>query len=169
MFDKIPTTRTVYRTWNNIEKIPHFNAKHTFFKNSFFPSTVIGWSNVDKSIKSSENFALFKKSILQFIRPTPNRIFNCYSPIRIKLITRFRLVLSHLWDHKFKNNFLDCVNPICYCDKDIDTIVHYFLHCPIFSDERSIFLNNIRSIDEDVLIESDFRISETLLRGISFF
>ena len=140
-----------------------------FIKNSFFPSTVIGWNNVDKSIKSSGKSALSKKSILQFIRPTPNRTFNCHNRTGIKLITRFRLGLSHLRDHKFKNNFLDCVNPICCCDKDIDTTVHYILHCPNFTDERSIFLNNIRSIDENVLIESHFRISETLLLGISFF
>ena len=39
---------------------------------------------------------------------------------------------------------------------------------PIFSDERSIFLNNIRSIDENILSGSDSRVSETLLFGISY-
>ena len=41
LFDKIPTTRAVYRTRNNIGNIPRFNVKHNFFKNSFFPSSVI--------------------------------------------------------------------------------------------------------------------------------
>ena len=135
----------------------------------FFLSTVIEWNNLDKSIRSSESFALFKKSILQFIRLTPNRTFNCRNPIGIKLITRLRLGLSHLRDHKFKHNFLDCLNPICYCGQDIETSVHYLLHCPIFSDERSIFFNNIRSIDENVLSGSDPKISDTLLFGISSF
>ena len=171
LFDKIPTTRTAYRTKNNTDNIPRFNVKHTFFKNSFFPSTVIEWNNLDKSISvsSSESFALFKKSILQFMRPTPNRTFNCHIPTGIKLITRLKLGLSHLRHHKFKHNFLDCLNPICRCGKDIETNVHDFLHCPIFSDERSIFLNNIRSIDENALSGSDSRISETLLCGISSF
>ena len=48
-------------------------------------------------------------------------------------------------------------------------IVHYLIHCPILSDEQSIFLNNIRSIDENILSGSDSRISETLLFGISSF
>ena len=139
LFDKIPTTRTAYRTRNNIGNISRFNVKHSFFKNSFFPSSVIEWNNLDKSIRSSESLALFKKSILQFIRPTPNRTFNCHNPIGIKLITRLRLGLSHLRDHKFKHNFLDCLNPICCCGKDIETTVHYLLHCPIFPDERSFF------------------------------
>ena len=146
-----------------------FNVKHTFLKNSFFPSTVTKWNNLNKSIKSSESFALFKKSILQFIRPTPNSTFNYHNLIGIKLITRLRLGLSHLRDHKFKHNFLDCLNPICCCGKDIETTVHYLLHCPIFSDESSIFLNNMRSIDENVLSGSDSRISETVLFGISSF
>ena len=140
-----------------------------FFKNSFFPSTVTEWSNVDKSIRSSKSFDLFKKNILQFIQPTLNRTFNCHNPTGIKLIARLGLGLSHLRDHRFKQNFLDRVNSVCCYGKDIETTVHFFLHRPIFSDERSIFLNNIWRIDENVLTESDFRISETLLFGISFF
>ena len=100
--DKIPTTRTAYRTRNKIGNIPRFNVKHNFFKNSFFPSSVIGWNNLDKSIRSSESLALFKKSILQFIQSTPNRTFNCHNHVRLKLITRLRLVLSYLRKHKFK-------------------------------------------------------------------
>ena len=107
LLDKITTTRTEYRTRNNIDNILRFNVKHTFFKNSFFPSTVIEWNNLYKSIRSSESFALSKKSILQFIHPLPNRIFNCHNPIGIKLIRRLRLGLSHLQDHKLKHNFLD--------------------------------------------------------------
>ena len=66
LFDKIPNTRTAYRIRTNIANISRFK-KHTFFKNSFSPSTVIKWNNLDKSIKSSESLSLFKKSILQFI------------------------------------------------------------------------------------------------------
>ena len=140
-----------------------------FFKNSFLPPTVIEWNNLDKSIRSSESFALFKKSILQFIPPAPYRTFNCHKPIGIKLMTRLRLGLNHLRDHKFKHNFLDCLNPICCCGKDIETTVHYLLHFAIFSDEGSYFFNNILSIGENVLSGSDSRISETLLFGISSF
>ena len=67
------------------------------------------------------------------------------------------------------NNFLDCLNRICCCGKYIDTTAHYLLHCPIFSDEGSIFFNNILSIGENFLSGSDSRISETLLFGISSF
>ena len=79
------------------------------------------------------------------------------------------LDLGQLQNHRFKHNFLDCLNPICCCGKDIETTVYYLLHCSIFSDERSIFFDNIRSIDENVLSGSDSRISETLLFGTSSF
>ena len=99
----------------NVILFPRYNVIGStyFFKNSFFPSTVTEQNNLEKSIRSSESFVLFKKSNLQFIRPTPNGTFNCHNPIRIKLITRLRLALSHLRDHKFKQNFLDFLNPVC--------------------------------------------------------
>ena len=144
-------TRATYRTRNNIDNLPRYNFKHNFF----FPFTVIEWNNLGKSIRSSESSALFKKSILQFIRPAPNRTFNCHNPIGINLITGLRLGLGHLRDHKFKHNFLDCINPICCSGKSIETTVHYLLHYPIFSDERSSFFNNIQSIDENFLSGND--------------
>ena len=97
LFDKIPTTRTAYRTINNIGNIPRFNVKHILFKNSLFPSSVIDWNNLDKSIRSSESLTLFKKSILQFIRPTLNRTFNCHSPVGIKLIRRLNPIQDGLF------------------------------------------------------------------------
>ena len=103
------------------------------------------------------------------MRPTPNRTFNCHNPIEIKLITKLRLGLSHLKDHKFKHNFLGCLNSIYCCGKDIEATVHHLLYCPNFSEERSIFFNNIKNIDENVLSGSDSRISKTLLFGISSF
>ena len=137
--DTIPTPRTAYKTRNNISNIPRFNVKQNFLKNSFFPSTVIEWNNLDTSIRSSESLARFKKSILQFIRSTPNRTFNCHSPIGIKLISTLGLGLNHLRDHEFKHNFLDCLNPISCYGKDIETTVHYLLHCLFFPDKKSIF------------------------------
>ena len=84
-----------------------------FFRNSYFTSIVIEWNNLDKSIRNSESFSIFKKNILKFIRPSPNKIFNCHNPKGVKLLTRLRLRLSHLRDHQFKHSFQDSLNPIC--------------------------------------------------------
>ena len=122
LFNNIPTIRNTYRT-RNIDNIPQFNIRHTFFRNSYFPSIVTEWNNLDKSIRNSESFSIFKKNILKFIRTSPNSIFNCHNPKRVKLLTRLRLGLSHLRDHKFKRSFQDLLNPICNCGTDVEAVL----------------------------------------------
>ena len=89
-------------------KIPLFICKHNFFTDSYFPSTVVEWNNLDLKIRNSKTFSAFKKSILQFIWPSLNSIFSCHSPKGIKLITRLRLDLSLLREHKLGHNFYYC-------------------------------------------------------------
>ena len=60
------------------------NVKHNFFKNSFFPSTIIEWNKLDPEIRNSASFYSFKENILTFIRPAPNSIFQCHNPKGIK-------------------------------------------------------------------------------------
>ena len=63
-FSNIPTIRSKYRT-RNIDKIPQFNVRHTFFRNSYFPSIVTKWNNLDKSVKNSESFSIFKEKYIE--------------------------------------------------------------------------------------------------------
>ena len=106
---------------------------------------------------------------MQFIRPSPNDIFNCHNPKGVKLLTRLRLGLSHLRDHKFKHSFQDSLNPICNCGTDVETTAHYFLYCPLFSDESLILINNILNIDNNMLNVNDSRFPEMLLFTNSSF
>ena len=110
---------------------------------------------------------IFKKTLLNLIRPSESTVFNCHNPEGVKLLTRLRLGLSHLRERKFKHSFQDSLNPICNCGNDIETSAHYLLHCPNFSNERSTFLNIIGSIDRNILTRSDPQVIETLLYGDS--
>ena len=56
---------------------------------------------IKKEFKNSDSFAIFKKRILEFIRPKPNSIFNIHNPLGIKYLTRLRVGFSHLKEHKF--------------------------------------------------------------------
>ena len=147
--------------------IPLFSSKHNFFRNSFFPLTVIDWNILDLKIRNSETFSAFKKSILKFIRPSSNSIFNCRSSNGIKLITRLRFGLSYLSEHELRHNFQDTLHPICSCGDDIETIIHYLLHCPNYLDERRKLLDNLESIGENIHNKNDFQISELVLFGVS--
>ena len=120
----------------NVDNILCFKIRHNFFKNSFFPSTIIEWNNLDPTLRNSKSFDVFKNSILKFIRPSLSNVFNCNNYKGIRFITRLRLGMSHLREHKFKHDFQDCLNPICSCGLDSESTSHFLLHSPSFNDER---------------------------------
>ena len=137
-------------------------------KNSFFPSAVIEWNNFERLTKISENQKVlisFKKSILKFIRPSQNRVYNCHNPKGIKLLTRLRVDLSHLREHKFKHSFQDTLNPICNCGEDIETTSHYLLHCPDYLHERKTLLNTVSCIIPNIFDFNNDQLTEILLYG----
>ena len=104
MLDLIPGRITHYSVLTS-DIIPCFNTKHNFFKNSFFPSTIIEWNKLDVGLRKCDSFNVFKKEILKLIGPSSNFFHNCHNPIGIKYITRIRLDLSYLREHKFKYSF----------------------------------------------------------------
>ena len=151
LYSIIPIHNMSYRT-KQCNKIPAINVKHDIFKNTFFPSTIIEWNKLDWEIKNSESIVTFKKRILSFIRPSANSTFNCHNPRGIKLLSRLRLGLSHLREHKFKHSFQDSLNPFCSCGKgEVETSSHYLLHCSNYSEERLALLNTIKNIDMSIL------------------
>ena len=105
----------------NSDNISQIRKKLNFFKNCFFPSTINEWNNLDWNIRNSESVGFFKSKILKFLRPKPNSIYNCYNPKGIILITRLRLGLSHLREHKFKHSFQDSGSgrPKVFCEKGV--------------------------------------------------
>ena len=84
--------------------------KHTFFKNSYIPSTIIEWEKLGQDIRNAESYALFRKHLLSFIRPEANNIFNLHNATVIKLLTRLQVSFSHLKERKFRHNFQDAIN-----------------------------------------------------------
>ena len=62
----IPVRCTSYATRTG-SNIPLIKTKHNFFKNSFFPSAVIEWNNLDPNLRNSKSISAFKEKILDFI------------------------------------------------------------------------------------------------------
>ena len=106
---------------------------------------------------------VFKNSLLKFISPSGNSDFSCHYPRGVKLLTRLRLGLGHVREHKFKHGFQDSFNPICSCGNDIENSAHFLLHCPHYSNERSTFMNTIRNINRHIFDKNNLQITETLL------
>ena len=105
--------------------------------------------------------------MFNLIRPKCNHTYGIHNPTGLKLLTRLRLGLSHLNDHKFNHNVKDCINPLCSYTLSFENNVHFFLHCHHFSLQR--LTSNIKSIDKDIINETDSDLVNTLLFGSSKF
>ena len=129
----------------------------------FFLSSVLEWNKLDSFIRNSETFTLFKKRLLEFIRPKANRAQP--NTMGIKCFTRLRLGFSHLKEHKFKHNFQDSVDPLCSCGIETESTKHFLLHCANFSIQRKTLFDKLTELNIDVLTRNDDYIVKTLLLG----
>ena len=141
------------RTRNN--SIPSFKCRTNCFKHSFLPSTLNDWFNLDINIRNSESITLFKCRLLSFIRPVQNSIYNIFDPKGLKFLTRLRLGLSHLNAHRFRHNFQDCLNPLCFCSLETEDMSYYLLHCHQFSNHRAHLMNSVKSVCDNFDSMSD--------------
>ena len=100
---------------------------------------------------------------MNFIRPRSNDVFNVSHPKGLIFLTRLRIDLNHLKEHKFKHSFLDTLNPICTCGFDTETLNHFFLQCPRFTNERQNLLLKIEKNIPAISKKTDTSITSILL------
>ena len=168
LYNLIPVRQALYST-RNVLNIPLLNTNHNFFKNSFFPSTIIDWNKIDPSLKKAGSLSLFKTYILRFTRPSQNSAYTCHNPKGLKFIAILRLGLSPLRKHKFKHSFQDTINLLCSCSLDIESTVYFLLHFSQFFNERRTFLGTIGNITCKFLENTDSVLTKTLLFGNTSF
>ena len=56
----------------------------------------------------------------------------------MNLITRLRLVFTHLSEYKYRYT----LNPIYSCRESIEIIIQYLLYCPTYLNQRTTLLSN---------------------------
>ena len=118
---------------------------------TFFPYTIKEWNKLSVEIRNSESFSIFKNSLLKFIRTIPNSVFYVDDIYGVKLLTRLRVDLSHLREHKFRHNFQDTINPLCSCSLEIELTSHFFLRCQNFITPRTNLMNELRKLDSNIV------------------
>ena len=111
----------------------------------------------------------FQNALIKSGKPIPKPIYNVHNPVGLKLLTRLRLGLSHLNQHKFNHNFQDCLNPLCSCSLEVESVSHFFQHCYYYSNICSTLLNELQSIDINLLNQEDDIVVEVLLYGSTKF
>ena len=73
---KLISEETYADAARNVDNNLFVNIKHNF-KDTFFPSTIIEWNNLDPTLRDSKSFGVCKNSTHKFIRPCPSIVFNC--------------------------------------------------------------------------------------------
>ena len=84
----IPQWNFAFNT-TNAAKAPLFEIKHNFFKNTFFPSTVIEWNKLDTNFHEN-SFHIFWWNILKFTISNLRR----YDVIKVCPWNFFKIFLS---------------------------------------------------------------------------
>ena len=168
LFDLIPQNNHLY---NNrfLEDVRTFYSKTNPFIYSFFSPTILEWNKLDKKIRQSSTLPTFRNSLLKIGRPAPKPVYNIHNPNGLKLLTRMRLGLSHLNEHKFDQNSKECVNPLCSRSLEVESVSHFFLHCHYFIVIRKTLFHELQSVDKNILNQSDNEIAELLFYGSAKF
>ena len=77
LYNLIPDRVKFYSTRSSqIDNISNIKTRSNFFRNSFFPSTVTEWNKLDRDIRNSNSLNVFKLSLLKFVRPEANSVFE---------------------------------------------------------------------------------------------
>ena len=103
------------------------------------------------------------------IHSSPNPVYDIHNPLGLRLLTRLRLGLSYLNEHKFNHNFKNCVNPLCAYNLEIESTLHFFLHCIHYNNIHSTFLNELKSLDGNILKLSYTTLTNSILYSGSQF
>ena len=93
MFNKVP--KYIYElippfrhSFRNSNLFTSFTCRTKYFKSSFFPSFISDWNKLDSKIRNSTSYLTFKNALINFIRPSHNKIFNIHNEVGVKLLTR---------------------------------------------------------------------------------
>ena len=77
--------------------------------------------------------------------------------------------LSHLNEHRLNHNFQSCINLLCICGLEVESTSHFFLYCLHYNDICETLLNELKSVDENILKLSGNKLINLLLYGDSKF
>ena len=131
------------------------------YKNSFFPDAIKSWNSLGIDFSSSQSIGLFKKYILNLVRPRPKPLYGIHDPSGVKFIFQLRVGLSTLKSHKKRHNFADTPDDWCDCLGTQEDTFHFLFTCPLYAIPRAdlrnsvtniLIMNNLQHLSENVEI-----------------
>ena len=116
------------------------------FSDSFFPFCASKWEHISDDLKNSRSIAEFKSIYKRENVPPKRGYFSINNKFGVRLLTKLRVGLSDLREHRFRHNFKNCPSPICKCKQEAESTEHFLARCPLYTNLRNNFLNNISDI-----------------------
>ena len=92
-------------------------------------------------------------------------MFNIHNPIGRKLLTRLRLGLSHLNEHRVNHKFQNCTNPKCIYSSENESTTNFLLHCHFYIPIKPTLFNKLKEIVNNLQELSDQTVTELMLYG----
>ena len=140
-----------YNTRNS-QNMVSYHCRTAYHHNSFFPSSVRIWNNLPQNIKESKSLASFKKALSSHYNQNkvPCYYYNVDSRRAEILHARLRMRCTSLKQHLFLRN----IEPDPYCTNcnlhQVESIEHYLLKCPKYSNQRTDLINSLNTVVQHV-------------------
>ena len=109
---------------------------------------LLEWTKLNRKIQKSATMLNFRNFLLKIDWPASKLVYNIHNSNALKLITRLRLGLSNLNEHKFNYNFKCYINSLCPCSLEVKSVLHFFLLCRYFTDFRKTLFHELQSVDK---------------------
>ena len=103
------------------------------------------------------------------MRLMSNAICDIHDPLGLSLLTKLRLGLTHLNEHRLNHNFDICLNPLCTSSMENESTKLLSLHCHFYSNIPKTLLDDLNVININISIFSETASTDLLLYGISSF
>ena len=88
---------------------------------------------------------------MSFIKVNKCSTFNIHDPTSIRILTRLRLDVSQLNEHKLGRDFRNTVSPICAFGSELNCKGHFHLRCPVFTVEKNHLFKSLNNIKLPIL------------------
>ena len=129
---------------NNDIRIP--KCRTVAYQNSFLPSTVHDWNDLNQNIRNSRSLDIFKNNLSNFLYSAKKNFYHsCSNGNGGKHLSRIRLGLSflnrHQKDYKFSKN-----KACPFCNHASEDELHYFFDCLSFIAARQKLLQSVAAI-----------------------
>jgi hypothetical protein len=140
---------TLYQLRNREDIIIPF-CRLSITNDSYIPSTIRQWNNLDLSIRNDGSMPHFKSELRKLSNSYSVNIpkYYSYGPRKLNIVlTQLRCSATFLNYDLFKVNIIS--NPSCSCGAIREDSYHYFFECPLYNGIRNYLLNFLDWLPND--------------------